>query len=113
VDQRPALREFKFCTVFRAADRVSQYWATVHDILGRDPTLDDLSDGSFANALDTARQRNGSPVIARRLANCCAAQSPPNRHLTRPSYARHTWPFRSGKGDEDRVRDHWMGGLQA
>ncbi len=87
----PILREFKFCNVFRAADRVSQYmirdvcyhgepctdedrlfqitafrtfsktatWATVRDILGRYPTLDDLADGSFANALDTARQRNG------------------------------------------------------
>lgn len=87
----PILREFKFCNVFRAADRVSQYmirdvcyhgepctdedrlfqitsfrtfsktatWATVRDILGRYPTLDDLAEGSFGRALDTARQRNG------------------------------------------------------
>ncbi len=80
----PILREFKFCNVFRAADRVSQYmirdvcyhgepcteddrlfqgtafrtfskiatWRTVRDILGRYPTLDDLADGSFGNALD-------------------------------------------------------------
>ncbi len=85
------LREFKFCNVFRAADRVSQYmirdvcyhdepctaedrlfqitafrtfsktvtWTTVRDILGRYPVLDDLADGSFGQALDTARQRNG------------------------------------------------------
>lgn len=87
----PILREFKFCNVFRAADRVSQYmirdvcyhgepctaedrlfqitafrtfsktatWQTVRDILGRYPTLEDLADGSFGNALDQARQRNG------------------------------------------------------
>jgi hypothetical protein len=87
----PILREFKFCNVFRAAYRVSQYmirdvcyhgepcsdedrlfqiiafrtfsktatWETVRDILCRYPALDDLADGSFANALDAARQRNG------------------------------------------------------
>jgi 5-hmdU DNA kinase-like protein len=87
----PILREFKFCNVYRAADRVSQYmirdvcyhgepctdedrlfqitafrtfsktgtWQTVRDILGRYPVLDDLADGSFGNALDQARQRNG------------------------------------------------------
>jgi hypothetical protein len=87
----PILREFKFCNVFRAADRVSQYmirdvcyhgepctdedrlfqvtafrtfsktatWDTVRSVLGRYPVLDDLADGSFGSALDTARQRNG------------------------------------------------------
>jgi hypothetical protein len=87
----PILREFKFCNVFRAADRVSQYmirnvcyhgepcsdedrlfqitafrtfsktatWETVRDILGRYPTLDDLADGSFGQALDQTRERNG------------------------------------------------------
>ena len=87
----PILREFKFCNVYRAADRVSQYmirdvcyhgepcteedrlfqitafrtfsktatWTTVRDLLGRYPVLDDLADGSFCSALDTARERNG------------------------------------------------------
>jgi len=87
----PILREFKFCNVFRAADRVSQYmirdvchhgescspedrlfqiaafrtfsktatWQSVRDVLGRYPTLGDLADGSFGNALDQTRQRNG------------------------------------------------------
>jgi hypothetical protein len=87
----PILREFKFCNVYRAADRVSQYmirdvcyhgepctpenrlfqitafrtfsktatWQTVRGILGRYPVLDDLADGSFGDALDQARQRNG------------------------------------------------------
>jgi hypothetical protein len=87
----PILREYKFCNVFRAADRVSQYmirdvcyhgedcspedrlfqitafrtfsktetWVTVRGILGRYPILDDLADGSFTQALDEARARNG------------------------------------------------------
>jgi hypothetical protein len=85
------LREFKFCNVFRAADRVSQYmirdvcyhdepcspedrlfqiaafrtfsrtatWQAVRHFLDRYPTLDDLADGSFTQALDDARVRNG------------------------------------------------------
>ncbi len=87
----PILSEFKFCNVFRAADRVSQYmirevcyqdepctpedrlfqvtafrtfsktatWRTVRDLLGRFPTLEDLADGSFTEALDRTRERNG------------------------------------------------------
>jgi hypothetical protein len=51
----PLLREFKFCNVFRAADRVSQYMFR-----------------------DVCRQRNGSPVVARRLANRLVRL---NRHL--------------------------------
>ena len=88
---KASLSEFKFCNVYRAADRVSQYmirdvcyhgehctpenrlfqitafrtlsktatWQTARDVLGRCPTLDDLADGSFGNALDQARERNG------------------------------------------------------
>jgi alpha-glutamyl/putrescinyl thymine pyrophosphorylase clade 1 len=85
------LREFKFCNVFRAADRVSQYmirdvcyhnepcsdvdrifqivafrmfskiatWKTVHQVLDRYPTLDDLASGSFTKALEHAKLVNG------------------------------------------------------
>jgi hypothetical protein len=34
-------------------------WQTVRDILSRYPVLDDLADGSFSNALDQTRLRNG------------------------------------------------------
>ena len=87
----PILQEYKFCNVFRAADRVSQYmirevcyqeeectpedrifqivafrtfsrietWRSLHHLLGRYPTLDDLADGSFGSGLDTAKAQNG------------------------------------------------------
>lgn len=87
----PILREYKFCNVFRAADRVSQYmirevcyhnepctpedrlfqivafrtfskidtWRSLRDYLGRHPTLDNLSDGSFGEGLERAKVRNG------------------------------------------------------
>lgn len=87
----PILQEFKFCNVFRAADRVSQHmirdvcyhdepcspedrlfqivafrtfsriqtWRAVRKLLGRHPTLNDLGDGSFADALDQAKRQNG------------------------------------------------------
>jgi hypothetical protein len=45
-------------TAFRTFSKTAT-WTTVHDILGRYPTLDDLADGSFGSALDEARQRNG------------------------------------------------------
>lgn len=87
----PILREFKFCNVFRATDRVSQYmirnvcyhhesctpedrlfqiaafrmfsnidtWESVHEYLGKYPTLDNLADGSFTKALEHAEAKNG------------------------------------------------------
>lgn len=88
----PILDKYKFCNVFRAADRVSQYmirnvcyhsepcstadrlfqiiafrmfskietWESVHDFLGRYPTLDDLSSDSFTKALEYAQAENGT-----------------------------------------------------
>ena len=79
----PILQQYKFCNVFRAADRVSQYlirevcysderrtpgdalfqivtfrtfskietWEGLRRLLGRSPTLEDLSSGKFEQAL--------------------------------------------------------------
>jgi len=87
----PVLRVYKFCNVYRAADRVSQYmiqfvayekaaacaadrlfqivafrtfsnietWEGIKQILGRPPTLTDLSSGAFENALDVVKARKG------------------------------------------------------
>ena len=117
----PILREFKFCNVFRAADRVSQYmirdvcyhgepctdedrlfqitafrtfsktatWETVHDILGRYPALDDLADGSFANALDTARQRNGGLYTGAFILCATDAYGQSSKHRNHVELFRH------------------------
>lgn len=87
----PIIQNYKFCNVFRAADRVSQYmirdvayraddsspqdrifqivafrtfsntrtWDTVTAILGRSPRISDLKDGSFENALNVTKEKNG------------------------------------------------------
>lgn len=89
--QDPILQTYKFCNVYRAADRVSQYmirevcyhaepctledrifqivafrtfskvetWRSVRAFLGRYPSIDDLSDGSFTQALERSRSENG------------------------------------------------------
>jgi hypothetical protein len=88
----PILQEYKFCNVFRAADRVSQYmirdvcyhresctpedrlfqiiafrmfskietWRAVRALLGRYPTLDDLANDSFSNALERLKADNAT-----------------------------------------------------
>lgn len=80
----PILQKYKFCNVFRAADRVSQYmihevcyheesctpedrlfqiiafrmfskietWRAIRVLLGHYPTLDDLANNNFSNALE-------------------------------------------------------------
>jgi hypothetical protein len=87
----PILQTYKFCNVYRAADRVSQYmirevcyhdepctpedrlfqivafrtfsrietWRWVRGFLGRYPTIEDLADGRFTEALDQAKVQNG------------------------------------------------------
>lgn len=84
----PIIEKYKFCNVFRATDRVSQYmirevcyntepshpddrifqivafrffsnietWENIRKILGRAPTIDDLVDGSFENALNQTKE---------------------------------------------------------
>lgn len=86
----PVLQAYKFCNVFRAADRVSQYmirevcyhtetctpedrlfqiiafrmfskietWQALRSLLGHYPTLDDLANGSFFNALEQLKATN-------------------------------------------------------
>ena len=88
----PILQEYKFCNVFRAADRVSQYmikevcycpeeskpddrlfqivafrifsniatWDSVRSILGRAPTIDDLLNNQFEQALTETKEKNGA-----------------------------------------------------
>ena len=117
----PILREFKFCNVFRAADRVSQYmirdvcyhgepctdedrlfqitafrtfsktatWDTVHDILGRYPTLDDLADGSFGRALDQARERNGGLYTGAFILCATDAYGQSSKHRNHVELFRH------------------------
>lgn len=85
------MQDFKFCNVFRSADRVSQYlirdvayseersnpidrlfqivafrifskietWKGVQELIGRSPTLNDLSDNTLTSALDRIREVNG------------------------------------------------------
>lgn len=87
----PILQTYKFCNVFRAADRVSQFlirdvayhdeacspedrlfqivafrtfsniatWRGVRELLGHHPTLDDLSQCHFREALDEVRASHG------------------------------------------------------
>lgn len=115
------LQTFKFCNVFRAADRVSQYmiknvcyhdesctaedrlfqivafrtfskietWRSVHAFLGRYPTLDDLSDGSFTKALDHARQENGGLYTGAFILCANDAYGQPLKHLNHVELFRH------------------------
>ncbi len=115
------LREFKFCNVFRAADRVSQYmirdvcyhgepcseedrlfqvtafrtfskiatWRTVRDILGRYPILEDLADGSFGNALDQTRERNGGLYTGAFILCATDAYGQPAKHHNHVELFRH------------------------
>ncbi len=90
------LLRFKFCNVYRASDRVSQYlihdvaydptdvkpedrlfqitafrlfsknetWNTIIEYLGAPPTLENLRDGSFADAVGHTKKRNGTIYTA-------------------------------------------------
>lgn len=88
----PILRAYKFCNVYRAADRVSQFmirdvayaadphmtardrvfqivafrtfskigtWRSLIEELGGAPRIDDLSSGTFGEALERVKARNG------------------------------------------------------
>lgn len=115
------LQEYKFCNVFRAADRVSQYmirdvcyhnesctaedhlfqivafrtfskidtWRTVHGVLGRYPTLDDLADGSFTRALDLARAQNGGLYTGAFILCATDAYGQSLKHLNHVELFRH------------------------
>src|SRR6266545_2963057 len=117
----PILQTFKFCNVFRAADRVSQYmirdvcyhdedcnpedrllqivafrtfskidtWRSVRAFLGRYPTLDDLGDGAFTNALDHARAANGGLYTGAFILCATDAYGQGLKHLNHVELFRH------------------------
>jgi hypothetical protein len=115
------LQEYKFCNVFRAADRVSQYmirevcyhdepctaidrlfqivafrtfskvqtWRSVHAYLGRYPTLDDLGDGSFTEALEHAKRQNGGLYTGAFILCASDAYGQSLKHLNHIELFRH------------------------
>ena len=117
----PILATYKFCNVFRAADRVSQYmirnvcyhdedctpqdrifqivafrtfskidtWRTVHERLGRYPTLDDLADGRFTAALDHAAATNGGLYTGAFILCATDAYGRGRKHLNHVELWRH------------------------
>src|SRR6266545_1463025 len=87
----PILQTFKFCNVFRAADRVSQYMireVCYHDE-DRSPTLDDLGDGAFTNALDHARAANGGLYTGAFILCATDAYGQGLKHLNHVELFRH------------------------
>jgi hypothetical protein len=75
-------------TAFRTFSKTAT-WATVRDILGRYPTLDDLADGSFGTALDTARQRNGGLYTGAFILCATDAYGQPSKHRNHVELFRH------------------------
>lgn len=117
----PIIQAYKFCNVYRAADRVSQYmirdvcyhdescrpedrlfqivafrtfskvetWRSVRAFLGRYPTLDDLGDGRFTDALDHAKQRNGGLYTGAFILCATDAYGQALKHLNHVELFRH------------------------
>lgn len=111
--QDPILQQYKFCNVFRATDRVSQYmirsviyhdepatpedrlfqivafrtfsrpqtWESLRAYLGHYPTLNDLADGSFSQALNHAKQLNGGLYTGAFILCATNAYGQPAKHL--------------------------------
>lgn len=117
----PILQTYKFCNVYRAADRVSQYmirevcyhdescapddrlfqivafrtfskietWRSVRSFLGRYPTLDDLADGSFTEALNRAKAENGGLYTGAFILCATDAYGQSLKHLNHVELFRH------------------------
>jgi len=117
----PILQRYKFCNVFRAADRVSQYmirnvcyhnekcspedrlfqivafrtfskietWQSVRGFLGRYPTLNDLASGAFTEALEHAKQQNGSIYTGAFILCATDAYGKRLKHLNHIELFRH------------------------
>lgn len=115
------LQTFKFCNVFRAADRVSQFlikevaysvercapedrlfqivafrvfskidtWRSIRSFLGRDPVIRDLDNGSFAQALDYAKQTNGGLYTGAFILCATNAYGKSNKHENHVELFRH------------------------
>lgn len=117
----PILQTYKFCNVYRAADRVSQYmirdvcyhsepctpedrlfqivafrtfsktetWRSLQAFLGRYPTLDDLADGSFTEALNRAKAENGGLYTGAFILCATDAYGQSLKHLNHVELFRH------------------------
>jgi len=117
----PILQTFKFCNVFRAADRVSQYlirdvayhdepcssedrlfqiiafrmfskiesWRAVREFLGHHPTLRELRNGSFTEALEYARHTNGRLYTGAFILCAANAYGYSFKHLNHVELFRH------------------------
>ena len=117
----PILSTYKFCNVYRAADRVSQFmirdvcyhdedctpqdrifqivafrtfskietWRSVRAELGRYPTLDDLADGRFTAALNTAATANAGLYTGAFILCATDAYSQGRKHLNHVELWRH------------------------
>src|SRR4051812_48239165 len=117
----PILSTFKFCNVYRAADRVSQYmirdvcyheedctpqdrifqivafrtfskidtWRSVRAYLGRYPTLDDLADGRFTEALNAAAVANSGLYTGAFILCATDAYGQGRKHLNHVELWRH------------------------
>jgi alpha-glutamyl/putrescinyl thymine pyrophosphorylase clade 1 len=117
----PILREYKFCNVYRATDRVSQYmirdvcyhdeecspedrlfqivafrtfsrietWRSIHDCLGRHPTLEDLANGGFERALGYAKEHNGGLYTGAFILCATDAYGRSVKHLNHVELFRH------------------------
>lgn len=117
----PILQTYKFCNVYRAADRVSQYmirevcchsescspedrlfqivafrtfskietWRGVRSVLGHYPTLDDLADGSFTEALNEVKAKNGGLYTGAFILCATDAYGQSLKHLNHVELFRH------------------------
>lgn len=117
----PILQAYKFCNVFRATDRVSQYmirdvcygtelrtdadtlfqiiafrnfskietWEGLRKLLGRFPTVQDLADGNFENALTELKSKN-SPIYTSAFILCANdAYGMGSKHLNHVELFKH------------------------
>jgi hypothetical protein len=75
-------------TAFRTFSKTAT-WATIRDILGRYPTLDDLADGAFGSALDQARERNGGLYTGAFILCATDAYGQSSKHRNHVELFRH------------------------
>jgi hypothetical protein len=127
----PILQTYKFCNVYRAADRVSQFlirevaygggpsdpvnrlfrivafrvfsriktWQSVGDYIGREPTLQDLGDGTFTRALEHARAATGGLYTNAFILCATDAYGQSAKHLNHVELFRHMF-LQGGLGEQ-------------
>src|SRR5260370_39444943 len=86
----PCTPEDRLCQIvaFRAFSKI-ETWRTLRELLGRYPTLDDLSDGSFGDALDVAKTRNGKLYTGAFILCAADAYGQPSKHRNHVELFRH------------------------